>query len=132
MTRDARKGEQDNNVGHYADRELAHAYVLINEYDKALQHAQAEYHRRPQNIDVNETMAWVYYKKGEAPKAVPYTEAALRTHCKNPTLLCHAGLIYAKAGDAAKAKELLEEALKSHPNIDGALKEESQKALKTL
>jgi tetratricopeptide (TPR) repeat protein len=132
MSRDAQKGEQDNKVGHYADRELANAYVLINDYDKALQHALAEYHRRPQNIDVNETMAWVYYKMGDAQKAVPYIDVALRTHCQNPTLLCHAGLIYTKAGDAHKAKELLQEALKNNPSIEVDLKEESGNTLKTL
>jgi tetratricopeptide (TPR) repeat protein len=132
MTKEAQKGEQDENVGHYADRELAHAYLLINEPDKALQHALTEYNRRPNNIDVNETVAWVYYNKGEAQKAVPYMNAALKTGSKSPALLCHAGLVYAKASEKSKAKQLLEQALKNNPNIDLSLRQESAAALKKL
>lgn len=132
MSRDAQKGTQDENVGHYADRELAQAYLVVREYGKALQHALAEYNRRPRNIDVNETLAWVYYKKGDAQKAVPYINAALQTNGKNPVLLCHAGLIYAKTSNTARAKGLLQEALKNNPNIDIDLKEESLAALRTL
>jgi tetratricopeptide (TPR) repeat protein len=104
----------------------------MNEYDKALQHALTEYNRRPNNIDVNETVAWVYYKKDEIQKAIPYINAALKTGSANPSLLCHAGLIYAKASDKIRAKQLLETALKNNPNIDLSLKEESAAVLKTL
>lgn len=132
MTKEAQKGEQDENVGHYADRELAQAYLLINEPDKALQHALKEYNRRPNNIDVNETVAWVYYNKGEVQKAVPYMNAALKTGSKNPALLCHAGLVYAKASEKSKAKQLLEQALKNNPNIDLSLRQESAAVFKKL
>lgn len=122
----------DGNMVHYADRELAYAHLLINNYDKALQHALAEYNRRPKNIDVNETVAWVYYKRGEYDKALPYITAALRTNCKNPVLLSHAGLIYAKNNQPDKAKNMLQEALKNNPNIDQQLKSESQAALQKM
>lgn len=132
MTKEAQKGEQDENIGHYADRELAQAYLVVNDYEKALRHALAEYNRRPGNIDVNETLAWVYYKKGEVQKAASYINTALKTGCKNPALLCHAGLIYAKTPDKVKAKQLLQAALKNNPNIDLSLKEQSAAALKML
>ena len=98
MSKDAQSGRNDENIGHYADRELAYAYLKVNNYDKALEHALLEYNRRPENIDVNETVAWVYYQKGEYAKALPYLKVALKTNSKNPTLLCHAGLIYDKLG----------------------------------
>src|SRR5688572_3407925 len=82
------------------DHEMAHAYMGVEDYDKALQMALKEYKRRPANIEVNETVALVYYRKGNYTKALPYIEAALKTNCKNPELLCHAGLIYAGAGNA--------------------------------
>ncbi|MBD0365697.1 MAG: tetratricopeptide repeat protein [Flavisolibacter sp.] len=132
MTRDAKKGEEDESIGHYVDRELALAYVMTNNYDKALQHALAEYNRRPDNIDVNETVAWVYYKKGDFSKALPFVNAALRTNCKNPTLLIHAGLIYAKNNQQDKAKALLQEALQHNPNIDVQLKAEGTSVLQAL
>jgi tetratricopeptide (TPR) repeat protein len=99
MSKDAQSGKDDENIGHYADRELAYAYLKINDYDKALEHALLEYNRRPGNIDVNETVAWVYYCKGEYAKALPYLRVALKTNSKNPTLRSHAKLIYEKLGE---------------------------------
>jgi tetratricopeptide (TPR) repeat protein len=132
MSKDAQRGQNDENIGHYADRELAYAYLKINDFDKALEHALLEYNRRPDNIDVNETVAWVYYCKGEYSKALPFLKVALKTNSKNPTLLCHAGLIYAKAGEKAVAKDKLQTALQANPNITGTLKTESENTLKTL
>ena len=132
MNEEAQKGEEDEDIGHYNDRELAYAYVATANYKKALEHALAEYNRRPKNIDVNETVAWVYYKKGEADKAAPFLTNALKTGSKNPTLLCRAGAIYAKLGDKAKAKALLQDALKAGPAIDPVLKKESTALLSSL
>jgi tetratricopeptide (TPR) repeat protein len=132
MNKDAQSGKDNQNIGHYADRELAYAYLKTNNYEKALEHALAEYNRRPNNIDVNETVSWVYYKKGNYEKALPYMQVALKTNSKNPTLLCRAGLIYAKAGDTMKAKAILQEALKNTPNVDEKLKTESMMMFQTL
>ena len=132
MSKDAQLGKADESIGHYADRELAYAYLKINNYDKALEHALLEYNRRPENIDVNETVAWVYYKKGDYAKANTYINTALKTHSKNPTLLCRAGLIYARAGQKDLAKTTLQEALKNNPNISGSLKMESAGVLKEI
>lgn len=132
MTRDSQAGKTDESIGHYADRELAVAYLKVNDYNKALEHALLEYNRRPDNIDVNETVAWVYYNKGDYATAMPYIKTALKTHSKNPARLCYAGLIYAKAGDKATAKSLLGDALKQNPNINESLKLESQAVLKQL
>jgi tetratricopeptide (TPR) repeat protein len=132
MNNDGKKGEQDESIGHYADRELAYAYLLKNDNENALKHALIEYNRRPENIDVNETVAWVYYKMKDYNKALPYMKVALKTNCKNPQLLCNAGLIYAKTNQKALAKLTLQEALKNNPNIDPELKTESENVLKTL
>src|SRR5450631_2063452 len=95
---DQQSGQNDDNIGHYADRELAYAYLKVNDYNRALEHALLEFSRRPDNIDANETVAWVYYCKKQYAKALPYIQTALKTHSKNPTLLYRAGLIYARAG----------------------------------
>jgi tetratricopeptide (TPR) repeat protein len=123
---------QDENTAHHADAELAHIYLLLKDYDKALTHAANEYNRRPNNIDVNALMAWTYYKLDETNKALPYLDAALRTNCKNPTFLCQAGLIYFKSGNKQKAKVLWQEAFQKDPNIDVSLKEECKKYLQTI
>ncbi len=122
-------GKEENMHGHYADRELAYAYLKTNDLDKALNHSLTEYHRRPDNIDVNEALAWVYYKKEDFRNAVKYISVALKTNCKNPVLLCRAGLIYAKSGDAVKAKQLIQSALEKNPNISEELKTEAAKII---
>lgn len=132
MSADAKDGEKDGNIGHYADRELAYIFIKTGEYDKALKHAVAEYNRRPDNIDVNETMAWVYYKKGNYDKAMPFLSVALKTNSQNPTLLCRAGLIYALSGDKVKAKALLEKTMNQPSNISESLKTEAINVFNTL
>lgn len=128
LTKAAAEGEESLN--HHADKELAYVYLLVNDYDKALKHALAEYNRRPDNIDVNEAVAWAYHKKGDSKKALPYIQKALRTGSKNPTLLCRAGIIYAKGGEKEKALPLLQEGLDNNPFIDAHLKKEAELLLK--
>jgi tetratricopeptide (TPR) repeat protein len=118
--------------GQNEDHEMAHAYMGVNDYENALRFAIKEYSRRPANIEVNETVAIVYYRMGEFAKALPYIEAALSTNCKNPELLCQAGLIYAKAGDKMKAKKFLTEAWKNNPVISPSIKTESSAELALL
>jgi tetratricopeptide (TPR) repeat protein len=119
-------------AGQNEDHEMAHAYMGVGDYDHALQMALAEYHRRPANIEVNETLATVYYRKGAYTQAVPYIDTALKTHCSNPELLCHAGLIYAKAGATDKAILYLQRALKNKPLLPVELEKESRASLAVL
>lgn len=132
MNKNAKPEFANGNIGHYSDKELAYAYLKVNDYDNALTHALAEYNRRPNNIDVNETVAWVYYNQGRIEKALPYIKAALKTNCKNPTLLSHAGLIYAKAGNKALAKTYLEQSVASKAYISTALQAETQHAMQDI
>jgi len=132
LSRDEQRSLNNNDIGHYADRELAFAYLKVNNFDKALEHALLEYNRRPDNIDVNETVAWIYYCKKQYAEALPYLRVALKTHSKSPVLLCRAGLIYAGAGDRNEAKALLELALAKDPNIEAALKTASLDTLRSL
>jgi tetratricopeptide (TPR) repeat protein len=132
MTANAEAGLKDPTVGHYSDRELAYAFLKINDNDKALEHALAEYNRRPDNIDVNETLAWVYYAKGEYSKAVPYMEVALKTNSRNPVLLSRAGLIYQAVHNNAKTKACLQAALEHDASFDMNLKAKATAAWRSL
>ena len=132
MNKNAQISISDPTIGHYSDKELAYAYLQNNDYDKALEHALAEYNRRPKNIDVNETMAWVYYKRNEINKALTYLDAAFVTHSKNPMLLCTAGLIYSKTGNTEKGKMMLSLGLKHDPVMQEDIKKESVEALQKL
>ncbi len=115
MIENSEGDSDDPEVGHYSDKELAHAYVYNNDLNKALEHALAEYNRRPKNIEVNETMAWVHYKRKEIAKALPYLEAALITNNKKPELLILAGLIYVESGNVEKGSKMLQLGQKNNP-----------------
>ena len=127
LNANAQAAVANQNLGHYADKELAYAYLKIKDNDKALEHAMLEYNRRPNNIDVNETVAWVYYCRGEYAKAVPYINVAMRTHSKNPVLLSRAALIYYKSGNQQLAKATISETSLQNPYIDQPLRMEAQK-----
>ncbi len=122
-------GKNENNHGHYADRELAYAYLNGYKYDLALKHALIEYNRRPDNIDVNQTLAWVYYKLGEYSDANKYIQVAMRTGSKSPVLLYEAGLIKVKAGEKEKGLALMNESLQINPFISPLLKWEGKQYL---
>jgi tetratricopeptide (TPR) repeat protein len=109
--------DEDDSEGHYTDRELAYAYLKAGELDLALQHARTEYERRPTNIDVCETMAWVHYRRGEFKDAQRYIKQARRTGCQNPQLLYRAGSIAVRNGDIAGGQALLRQARKLNPYL---------------
>ena len=127
LTAASDKGEEGLN--HHADKELAYVYLLKGDYNKALNHALAEYRRRPDNIEVAEAVAWAYYKKGDTKNAIAYLQKALKTNCKNPSLLSRAALIYSKANEKEKAMKFATEALNANPNIEPTLKQEVTKLL---
>jgi tetratricopeptide (TPR) repeat protein len=121
-------GDESQSIhGHYADKELAYAYLKTNppDLDKALKHALIEYDRRPDNIDVCEAVAWVRYKRGEFTQADTLINKALRTHSKNPVLLCQAGLIKVKAGEKVQGIDLLKMAIAQDPYVDINLRKEA-------
>jgi tetratricopeptide (TPR) repeat protein len=97
--------------------ELAHACMGVGDYKKALEYALQEYKKRPGNIEVNETLAKVYYASGEFLKAKTFIDTALKTNCKNPELLCQAGLIYYQLGLKKEAKAFLKGGLERKPYL---------------
>jgi tetratricopeptide (TPR) repeat protein len=124
--------EAEKNHGHYADKELAIAYLQAYDYNNALKHALIEYNRRPDNIDVEQTLAWVYYKIGNYQKANTYITKALRTNSKNPVLHYQAGLIMTRMGNLAEARGHYELALKTNPHLPIILQWESKRYLAAL
>jgi tetratricopeptide (TPR) repeat protein len=82
--------------GHYADKELAYIYLKLGDTKMALEHATREWLRRPENIEVNECLAWVYFKNNDIAQAKMYMDRALKTNSKDPILLERAAMIAAK------------------------------------
>jgi tetratricopeptide (TPR) repeat protein len=132
LANDAKEADDNEQMGHYADRELAYAYLKTSERDKALEHAKLEYERRPDNIDVQETLAWVHYKRGEYADAQKLISQARRTNSQNPVLLCRAGLIATKTGRAAEGQALIRQALTINPHLSMELAEEGKQLLAGL
>ena len=121
--------EAGQNHGHYADRELAYAYLACYDYQNAYKHALIEYNRRPKNIEVNQCLGWVLYKLGKFLQAGKYMDVALRTNSKNPVLLFEAGMIKSAAGQKEEGRRLMAEALEQCPYISPLLRWESKKLL---
>ena len=80
------------------DHEMAHAFLGVKNYDKALEYAMKEYNRRPANIEANETVAKVYAEMQDYNNALPFIERASSTNNKNPELLSLATFIKEKVG----------------------------------
>ncbi len=132
LSNDANQANDDELVGHYTDRELAYAYLQDNDNENALKHALLEYNRRPLNIDANETLAWVYFQKGDYNKATQYIKTALKTNSKNPVLLSRAGLIFYKAGDKEMAKSMITKANLTSIYLDPSLRLQTENAMQNL
>jgi len=80
--------EDDVQSGHNMDMEYAALYRdLVEDYDKALEYAEREFTKRPNNIDVNKLMASILVKKGELEKAEQYLAKAETTNYQHPELL---------------------------------------------
>ncbi|MFI5172258.1 MAG: tetratricopeptide repeat protein [Chitinophagales bacterium] len=120
------KSEKEQNkekalVKHNGARELAIVHLNIGKIDQALKYAKEDLDMRPENIDANELIAWIYYLKGDYSNAKVHADKMLATHSKNPSTLYKAGLIYCKAGDEVAGQSLRNEALAINPAIDIAL-----------
>jgi tetratricopeptide (TPR) repeat protein len=115
--------ESEQGHGHYADKELAYAYLKLNDTVNAQIHAEIEYQRRPENIEVLETIAWVKYKSGQYVSANTYINRALRTNYSNPIFLFRVGLIKAKANEIEKGKYFIKKALELNPVLDVNLRQ---------
>jgi tetratricopeptide (TPR) repeat protein len=87
--------------------------------DMALQLATSAKQRLPNDASVDDTIGWVYYKKGLPALAVTPLEDSLKKRPNNAEVLFHLGLAYAKLGENAKARDALERALKLDPAVGG-------------
>jgi tetratricopeptide (TPR) repeat protein len=114
-----------------AANNLAWMYVQSNEnLDMALQLAQTAKSGLPQSPDVDDTLGWVYYRKGLLPQAITALSRSVELQPSNPSYQLHLGLAYAKSGDKPRARRALETALKLDPAFDGAA--EATAAIATL
>jgi tetratricopeptide (TPR) repeat protein len=96
-----------------AANNLAWLYAERNgNLDVALQLAQTAKRQMPDSPEVDDTLGWIYYKKGLAALAVASFQQSTAKAPNNAGYLYRLGLAQLKTGDTAKARESLEKALK--------------------
>jgi tetratricopeptide (TPR) repeat protein len=99
-----------------ANNNLAWIYAEAgNDLDFALGLAQVAMEQAPDEPDVMDTLAWVYYKKSLPERAIPLFESCVKKAPTNPTYHLHLGLAYLKAGRSAQARASLQRALANNP-----------------
>jgi putative PEP-CTERM system TPR-repeat lipoprotein len=104
-----------------AANNLAWMYVEEGDnLDVALQLAQTATRTQPDNPGMQDTLGWIYYKKGLARLALPPFQRSVSLDPRNPVFHYHLGLAYLKAGDPARARASLQEALTLSPDFTGA------------
>lgn len=114
-----------------AANNLAYLYASDGEkLDVALSLAQTAKNAQPDDPDVNDTLGWVYYKRGLPTLAIPPFEQSIKAAPENPIYHYHLGLAYLQMGDHLKARTALERALELQPDFDGAA--EARKALAAI
>ena len=109
--------DEDAQSGHAVDLELAKLYIKTGQLDSARTYALNEYAKRPKNIDVNHTLALVYFKEKNNAKAKEYMTVALRTGSKDPELLRVASEIELALGNKNEGSKLLAQAKKTNPKF---------------
>ena len=98
--------------------------------DVALQLAQTAKAQLPDQPQVNDTLGWIYYKKGLPALAVAPLKESIAKEPTNPIFHYHLGVVYAGAGDPVKARLALEQALSLKPDFDGSA--DARKVLASL
>lgn len=121
MQADNTVASKDKTGGHNADFELAQLYLQTGALQDGLKHATAEYHRRPENIDACELMAWALYLNGQPDRGMPIAQQALKTGSQKPERLVKTGLILFAAGQKETGKTLVEQGLQLKPYMDETL-----------
>jgi tetratricopeptide (TPR) repeat protein len=96
-------------------RGLANMMVEDNS-DEALKFAQQAVEVAPEDASTQDTLGWVYYRKGLYRSAVDHLKMAAAKE-PTPQRQFHLAMSYLKAGDRDLGQQLLATALKQDPNL---------------
>ena len=98
--------------------------------DMALQLAQTAKSQLPNRHEVDDTLGWIYYKKGLSTLAIESLNNSTTRQPDNPNYHYHLALAHHQNGDNEHARKHLEQALKSNANFEGAA--EAKKLLESI
>jgi tetratricopeptide (TPR) repeat protein len=114
-----------------AANNLAWAYAQEGKnLDVALQLAQTAKAGRPDRHEIDDTLGWVYYKKGLSSLAIASLRRAVTAQQDNPIYQYHLGAAYAQSGDKELARKTLDRALNMSANFSGA--DDARKILQSV
>jgi tetratricopeptide (TPR) repeat protein len=93
------------------------AYLLVpSDPDEALKYAQQAVELAPGEASFQDTLGWIYYRKGLSTMAVQHLKAAVDKE-STPRRQFHLGMSYLKIGDQANGQKLVREALAKDPSL---------------
>ena len=78
----------------------------------------AEQHKLTKNVIEADSLAWVYFKNGDQPRAIEAIKRALSQGTPDPELHYHAGMIAEAAGDHLSARRHLIQAIGLNPRFN--------------
>jgi Flp pilus assembly protein TadD len=88
--------------------------------DIALQLAQTAKAKLPDRAEVNDTLGWIYHKKGLSAMGVAPLLQSVQKDPANPNYHFHLGMAYLGSGDKVKGRAALQKALSLDPNFSEA------------
>jgi len=120
---DPRAAVASNNLA-YMDAEAG------TNLDLALNRAQIAKSALPNDAEVDDTLGWIYVKKGLPALALSPLAEAVKKDGENPVYQYHLGKAYAGMGDKDSARTTLAKALRLSPNFSGA--DDARRTLESL
>ena len=112
---------------------LAWVYVVEGvKLDEALSLAQQAKQAAPNLPQINDTLGWIQYKKGNYIIAVGLLDEVVQKLPQNPEYRYHLGMALSGAGQKERAKEELRKALQLTPPLDHDDAKQAQDALAKL
>ena len=88
--------------------------------DEALRYGRLALEAAPSVPAIQDTVGWIYFKKGSVEEAYPLLTRAASELSDNPMVRYHHGMVLAQRGDKALAVAELEAALSLSKNFPGA------------
>ena len=98
--------------------------------DMALQLAQTAKSQLPNRHEVDDTLGYIYYKKGLSSMAIEALSTSTTRQPDNPNYNYHLALAYHQSGNTAEAKKYLEKAINSKSKFERV--EEAKKLLESI
>ncbi len=77
----------------------------------------AEERKLTRNVNEADTLAWVYFKNGDQPRAIQTIKRALSQKTPSAEMQFHAGMIASKFGDRVSAQNHFQQALALNPHF---------------